>query len=260
MLGRSKWVRGGLFALMLAVGCGSSSESTSGPVTAPAPTMAGVGPAAPTKPDAVLTPPDNTGWEQIRDENGIVVLRQEVEGSPLVAFRGIGVIDAPIARIGLVLIDVDHNREWVDRMKEGRALKHYSDTEHLTYSHIGAPPLVSDRDFVNHNKITFEAPDHIHIDIHSVEDPLGPPTAGVRGKLLHSSFDLRSINDNKTRMIAEIHVDPMGSLPKFVVNMVQKDWAFKTITGLRGQVTKGGIVEHAPEVRDLLGRNGFTVQ
>lgn len=255
---RAVWLarRGGWLALLLAVGC--SSGSGAGPSVAPAPT-AGADPNAPAG-SAPAAPANDGNWEKIREENGITVLREEVEGSPLVAFRGIGDIDAPIAKVALILMDVDHNKEWIDRMVEARALKHYSDTEHLTYSHIGAPPLVSDRDFVNKNTITFTPPDRILISIQSVEDPLGPVTNHVRGQLLHSSFSLQALGPERTHVVCEIHADPKGSLPKFAVNYFQKNWAFVTITKMREQVKKAGIVERAPDVRDLLGRQGFPVQ
>ena len=47
----------------------------------------------------------------------------------------------------------------------------------------------------------------------------------------------------KTLVVTEIHADPKGSLPTWVVNMFQKDWPVKTIRNLRAQVAKGDIKE-----------------
>lgn len=198
-------------------------------------------------------------WEKIREEDGIFVYRKEVEGSPLVAFRGDGVVEAPLPKVALVQMNLDRVPEWVERMKESRVLEVLSDKDFLTYSHLGAPPLVSDRDFVNRIEIEYDAPSRIKFNMHSVDDPKAPPTAGVRGRLLHSSFELTALSPDRTRVVCEIHADPMGSLPKWVVNKFQKGWAFKTISQLRKQVQKNDLYERAPEIRDLLLRHGYSL-
>ena len=247
-----------LAVLLLLVGCGSASSSTLPPATPGAgqgPSQQGETGAGGGSGEAPSGPP----WEKIREEDGILVFRREVEGSPVVAFRGEGEINAPIARVALVQMNMERGPEWIERMKEGRVLEARSDKEFLTYSHIGAPPLVSDRDFVNQVQIDYDPPSRIKFNIHSVEDPKGPPTAGVRGKLIHSSFELTALAPDRTRIVCEIHADPKGALPKWVVNQFQKGWAFKTISRMRQQVQKGDLIERAPQIRDLLARNGFSL-
>jgi hypothetical protein len=249
-------LRSGLALLLLLAACSSTTTST------PSPTTPGTeqGAQTPGDPGAGGVPgedPNAPPWEKIRDEDGIVVFRREIEGSPVVAFRGEGIVNAPIARVALVQMNLERGNEWIDRLKEARVIEARSDSEFLTYSHVGAPPLVSDRDFVNQVKVDFDPPNRIKYNLHSVEDPKGPPTAGVRGKLLHSSFELTVVGPEQTRVVCEIHADPKGSLPKWVVNQFQKGWAFKTISGLRKQAQKTDLTERAPQIRDLLARNGF---
>lgn len=234
-------------AAVLAAGCGSSSGAK-GVAKSPAP--AGSGGVTP-----VADPLE--GWDKIRDEDGIIVHRKEVDGSPLVAFRGEGVIDAPIARVAVVQMDLAHTPEWIERMKEARPLELIADNKFITYSHIGAPPLVSDRDFVNEVNVEYAPPSKIVYRIHGVEHPQAPKSGYVRGQLLHSSFEFTAVEPNKTRVICEIHADPKGSLPKSVVNLFQKGWAFKTISKMREQVKRPDVVDRAPQIKELLARNGF---
>ena len=82
------------------------------------------------------------------------------------------------------------------------------------------------------------------IRLHSVTDAAAPTTKHVRGSLT-STFVLTSTADGKaTRVNAEVHCDPRGLLPSFVVNMVQKDWPRNTFVGLKTQVAKPNIVEN----------------
>jgi hypothetical protein len=244
--------------LLVALSLACASSSTPEPVT-PGPAPSGTAPST-SGPEGPSQPPAAdplAGWEKIRDEDGIVVHRKEVEGSPLLAFRGDGIIQAPIARVALIQMDLLHSPEWMESLVEARVLENRSETSFLTYSHIGAPPMISDRDFVNEVNIDFDPPKRIRFNIHSVESPAGPATKFVRGKLLHSTFELTALDENRTRIVCEIHADPMGSLPKFAVNVFQKGWAFKTITQLRVQAKRADVVERAPQIRALLGRRGF---
>jgi hypothetical protein len=56
--------------------------------------------------------------------------------------------------------------------------------------------------------------------------------------------------------VTEVHSDPKGSIPKWLVNRFQKSWAYGTIKGLRAQVNKAGIQDNA-EVKALLQKAGL---
>ena len=79
----------------------------------------------------------------------------------------------------------------------------------------------------------------------SAENPKKPVRSGVvRGELIDSSFTLQQLGPKKTRFICEIHADPKGAIPKWVVNLFQKSWPYDTITGLRQQLKKADIKEN----------------
>jgi hypothetical protein len=244
-----------LLCLGLLASCSATPAPASPPLGSSPPTT---GSGAPPPGDAPA--PGQTQeqpWEKIREEDGILVYRREIEGSPLVAFRGEGEIEAPIALVALVEMDLSHNSEWIDSLVEGRLLEARSESEYFAYSHIKGPPLISDRDFVNHIKVDFKAPDSITFNLQASEHPASPNDGHVRGQLIHSSFHLTAVTPTRTKLVCEIQADPKGSLPKWVVNFFQKGWAYKTIMALRKQVTKPGIVERAPQQRDVLKHQGF---
>src|SRR5690606_32107145 len=87
-------------------------------------------------------------WEKIDEAHGIQVFRKEEPGSKLYAFRGTGIVDAPMEKIIWVLADNTHRTEWVDRLKKSVVLEKKSEYEFILYQHFGSPPTVSDRDFV----------------------------------------------------------------------------------------------------------------
>lgn len=203
------------------------------------------GPTGPVAREFHATEDDNTGWEKSGDDDGILSERKELPGNPVIAFRGAGVIDAPILRVASVLVDNKRAQEWVDSLTEARTLKKISLTEYVEYDHIGTPFVLKDRDFVLYTKIEAnKTAKTLFLGLRSIDDTSAPKTDYVRGQMSNSYYFLRAIDDTHTYMIAEIHADPMGAVPKWIVNLFQKGWAHNTFVSLRKQVAKNDITIH----------------
>jgi len=176
-------------------------------------------------------------WKKIDDEDGIAVFKQSVPGSGLHAFRGTAMVNAPMAKLMWVLADNKHRTDWVDRLKKSVVLEKKSDYDFIVYQHFGSPAIVSDRDFVYRARAHLRKDGSTVLNIVSVKHPKAPKTVGVRGELKHSSYVLTP-KGNKTHVEVTVHLDPKGSLPSWIVNLVQKSWPRKTLLGLRKQVKK----------------------
>jgi hypothetical protein len=216
-------------------------------------------PARPPAPPAPLaTSPALPPWEKIGDSDGIVAYRREVPGSPLIAVRGEGIVNASIIRVASVLVDTTRATEWIDRVVESRVVRQLSETETVHYDHIGTPIVMKDRDFVTRAKLEFDsAAKRVIVNMKSTTDPLAPPTDYVRGEIMQSYFILTSIeHGTKTHISVEVHADPKGSIAKWIVNMFQKSWPHNTISRLREQVAKPDIKEH-PRLKAELTKAGY---
>jgi hypothetical protein len=232
----------------------------------PAPTASaaalGSAPSAPASPvpspgsSSRTAPP--VAWEKIGEKDGIVAYRREVPGSPLIAVKGEGVVDASIIRVASVLVDTSRATEWIDRLVESRVVREVSETETVHYDHIGTPVVMKDRDFVTRAKLEFDnTGKKVTVNMRSTTDPLAPPTDFVRGEIMQSYFILTSIeHGTKTHISVEVHADPKGSIAKWIVNMFQKSWPHNTISRLRTQVAKPDIKEH-PRLKAELTKAGY---
>lgn len=179
-------------------------------------------------------------WKEIDDDEGIKVFKQEVPGSSIFAFRGVTVINAPIEKVLWVVADNKHRKDWVDRLKQSTVLEQRGPFEFVVYQHFGAPAIVSDRDFVFEAKAYMRKDGAARLDIKSVTHPKAPKTAGVRGHLKHSSYTLKP-KGRMTEVDVTVHMDPRGSIPNWLVNMIQKSWPKNTLTGLSKQVKKSFV-------------------
>jgi short-subunit dehydrogenase len=181
------------------------------------------------------------GWERVRTDDGIVVSRKEIAGSPFLAFRGEGDVDAPLEAVGDVLVDVPHEKDWIDNVVEARVLRKVSDVEYILYSHLAMPGPVTDRDLVTDVTVSADkAKRSLTVHMRSVTDAAAPSTRYVRADMKDSVFVLTSLDGGaRTHVVAEVHCDPRGALPSFMVNLVQRSWGFNTIKSLRKQSAKG---------------------
>ena len=176
-------------------------------------------------------------WEQIDDDQGVRVYKRDVQGSPLVAFRGETVIDAPVEKLLWVLADNAHRTDWVDRLEKSVLLEQSGRYEYIVYQHFDLPFPISDRDYVYRARAVKEA-GKVVLYMESVEHPKAPATVGVRANLIRSKYELISKGKGSTIVIVEIHTDPGGLVPTWLVNLIQKSWPMKTLTALRHQVSK----------------------
>jgi hypothetical protein len=203
---------------------------------------------------------DRDGWEQIADKDGVTVYRRSVAGSRFKSMRGIGVVDAPVRIVALVLLDDARAREWVDSLAESRVVRMLSPHEYIEYNHVAMPAFIADREFVTRVSLA-ASPAEATAYIRSVpaDDESIKRTKIVRGQL-GGYYALQAIDGGKrTRLTIELHSDPAGLLPAWLVNWFQKDWAHATIAGIRRQAKKPDL-KTPPEFAQFLGELDFATR
>jgi hypothetical protein len=202
--------------------------------------------------------PKSTPWEKFDEEDGISVYRRDIEGSPLVALKGEGVVNASILKVASVIVDQKRAPEWIDSLTETKIVRKISKTEYVEWDHIATPFVLADRDFVFKTKLTLDpAKKKVLLNYHSVTDSAAPKTDYIRGVFVYGNFVLTSRDHGKkTHVSAEVLCDPKGSVAKWIVNLFQKSWPHNTIQSLRTQVAKPDIKDH-PELKQKLTDEGY---
>jgi hypothetical protein len=180
-------------------------------------------------------------WQSVDNTtDGIQIFRKEVGDSGLVAFRGIGVVDAPLPLVATVIFDTDRRLKWVVGLVDSRIIRWGDKDNFIEYDHVGMPFFIKDRDFVSISEMSFDlSKKEMVFHYQPSDDPSVPRTKYIRGELIHVTFILSSINnDKKTRVDAEFLCDPKGWIPKWLVNFALKDWPKTTFRNLRMEVLK----------------------
>ncbi|MBY0371179.1 hypothetical protein K2X33_10870 [bacterium] len=190
---------------------------------------------------AALAIPTPTAWEPTGAKDGIALFKKEVAGSAIIALRGQGRVEAPLWKVASILLDTKRAPEWVDSMGESRVLRRISLDSYIEYNLIKTPVILQDRDFVSHVKIDVDPAGKSFALIYSPADDKLNTWNHTRGEIRSGRFELSATADGATYVDAEVHCDPMGSVPKWVVNLFQEDWPQLTFTGLRAQAAKADI-------------------
>lgn len=183
-------------------------------------------------------------WKQIYEQDGIVVSKSDVPGTKLVAFRGETVMDASVGSVLRVLLDHEHRLDWVGRLVKNEVLEQDGPYDFVAYQVFNLPAPISDRDYVYRAVATHDPGTGVVTQsLQSVEHAQAPESVGVRANLVNSRYVLTP-QGGKTKVEVEILTDPRGTLPAWLVNMIQRSWPADTLGGIRAELGKGWVVEH----------------
>jgi START domain len=195
-------------------------------------------------PVAASAAPAALDWREIYTQDEVTVSKATVPGTSLVAFKGDTVMAAPIGKVLHVLIDHQHPTEWVDRLYLSRVVSEASAFDYVMYQAYELPAVLSNRDYVFRSVGTTDAAGAVTLAMESVEVPGAPETVGVRARLVNSRYQLTPLGPDRTRVEVEILTDPMGAMPVWLVNLIQRSWPLDTLNGVRAQLGKSWVVDH----------------
>ncbi|SMF59594.1 START domain-containing protein [Pseudobacteriovorax antillogorgiicola] len=196
------------------------------------------------------------GWEKVDRDDGVDVFRKEIPGSSLVAFKGVKVMNQPITKVSQVLLDKNGKSrlEWVDMVIDFKFLEQ-GKYKAIAYSSYKVPWPLLNRDYVTQFDLKIDnIANQVIVSLKSVEHPDAPETIGVRANLIDSRYVLTPLPNGKTRVSVEIQTDPMGYIPSWLVNLIQKSWPSKTLNAMEKQAAKAKTPHNeiiANELRSL---------
>jgi hypothetical protein len=183
-------------------------------------------------------------WQSVDNTtDGIQIFKKDGSSSGLIAFRGIGVVEAPLPLVATVIFDTDRRREWVEGLVDSRILRWEDKENFIEYDHIEMPFFMNERDFVSKITMSVDLPKkQMVFHYQSSADSSALHTDYIRGEVIDMTFILSSIdNDTKTSVDAAFLCDPKGWIPKWLVNFFLEDWPKRTFRNLRKEVLKSDL-------------------
>ena len=162
---------------------------------------------------------------------------RDVSNSPVKAFKGIVEVKASATSVLAVITAVDTFPEGIFQNQGAKRLS-LEGREEIHMRFHGIWP-VSDRDVVLANTLS-QNEDSGSITLHSVnaENVLGKQDGFVRIPALDNQFIITPMDDGWVRVQFETFVDPGGSVPVWLANLVATKAPLETLQGLKVQLEK----------------------
>lgn len=181
-------------------------------------------------------------WQLAREGEGIRVFTREVAGSDYRAFRGEAVVDAELNSLMALLDDTAACPQWMYNCKHPKLLAKPSLLERYQYMVNDFPWPASDRDMIVKTTIAQDAATRITtVSLQGVAPQALPDAARaqlpdskhVHVRQLQGFFELTPLDGERTRVVYQLHLEPVGSLPAAVINAMIVDTPFETLRGMR---------------------------
>jgi len=186
----------------------------------------------------ILVPQKNAfAWELAKEGKGITVHTREVDGSNFKEYRAVMNIKTSLSSLIALVADISAYPSWIHTCQEGKLLKRISLKEIYAYTINNAPWPVNDRDAIVHNTIIQDNEDQsVTIKIVGVPDYIPPQKGLVRVKMIDGYWRFTPVENSMVQVIYQVHNDPGGDLPSWLVNSVVVSQPYNTLVNMQKRV------------------------
>jgi len=182
------------------------------------------------------------GWEEVYTKDGITVYSQKSKHSSIVGFKAEAVLVAPLENILATLRDVEGTINWAPNITEKSTIKEFSDLKAITYTNNDLPWPAADRDMVQMNELRLDEENkYLVVDTYSIKDDVYPFAEDtVRANVTFGTLQFRRKGAHSS-VLMTLLVDPKGSLPIWLVNMLQKRLPYQFLIALEKEAVKSKV-------------------
>lgn len=188
-----------------------------------------------------LSGPVTDPWRLEKLEGGIRVSSRAVAGSPIRAIKAEVDIRAPFTNVVALLLDVSQRTRWDETCAAASVHRQVSDVEDVVYVHNDLPWPASDRDMIL-RRTWLIAADGSRAQIRAtVDNDVLPEVAGrVRVPQADGVWTVVRTGAASVRVSTEIHADPGGPVPDWLMNSLSIQAPHKALRNMR-QLLESGV-------------------
>lgn len=176
-------------------------------------------------------------WEFIKEKDGIKIYTRKEPGNELKSFRGTMEIRSTMARVTHLVGNV-HNHDWWDENVKDIQILYYEENKHFKYYLVyDVPWPLSDRDLCVDAKVTDDPmTGGREILATPIENLVPVKEDVVRIKKYWQKWTIQPQDKGMIRLTLEGFVDPGGSVPSWLYNMVITDTPLRVLSGVKDRV------------------------
>ena len=187
-----------------------------------------------------------------KDRDSIKVYTCDAAQSKFKFIKSSFTLNTKLSHLAAFLMDIDNYGDWEYKTINARILQKISDVEMVYYTEIVAPWPVSNRDLVIHLKMNQDPKTKVTtITANSVPDFCPRKEDIVRVPFSTSQWTIVQEAPSKLSIEYSIEIDPGGSVPAWLVNMVAAQAPYESFKNLRDKIQfRNYKKETVPSVSD----------
>jgi len=173
-------------------------------------------------------------WTLSTNQEGIKVYTRPMENSSIKAVKVSCNLEATTTQLVAAIMDIQTCSEWVYHSKTNVLIKQISPLELFYYSEVAVPWPAKNRDYVVHIKAEPQASNKVVI-INSPCVPGYMPEKENVVRISHSvgQWTITPVSKNVVTAEYVLEVDPMGSIPAWLINLFATKGPLETFKKLK---------------------------
>lgn len=178
-------------------------------------------------------------WDFIKEKEGIKIYTRKDAGSSLKSFKGVTDIHASAEKVFNLIGNVKNLDWWDKNLREIKVLYYEKEKRSQYYLVYDSPWPVTDRDLCVDATITTDPVTGVRtIRAVPLLNVIPENPRYVRIKEYWQSWIIEPAGKDLVHVILEGYVDPAGSVPDWIYNMVITDTPLKIIRGIKERLEK----------------------
>lgn len=172
-----------------------------------------------------------------KDQNGIKVFICKTENTKLKLIRAIFDLQVSSAELVNLIKDAAGYDHWQYNTVNAHLVETISDKELIYYAEVVAPWPISNRDLVVRLKVERDSlSKNTIVTANGVPDYIPGKKGIVRVPMSKSKWIIRPITESSVSVEYTMLIDPGGSVPLWMVNMVAEEAPYKSFRDLKKMV------------------------
>jgi len=178
-------------------------------------------------------------WDFVKEKDGIRLYTRKEVGKSLKSYKGVTDIHAPAEKVFDLLEDVNHTEWWDKNLSQIKVLLYEKYKRAQYYLVYDLPWPVTDRDLFVNVTVSFD-PLTREGTIKAVPLPGVVPEHSDMIRIIEyqQTWTVRAAGKEMTHVVLEGFVDPAGSIPDWLSNMLIVDSPYKVISEIKRRLEK----------------------
>jgi hypothetical protein len=178
-------------------------------------------------------------WDFIKEKDGIKIYTRKEAGKSLKSYKGVTDIKAPAEKVFALIEDVNNTDWWDKNLTQIRVLLYEKYKRAQYYLVYDLPWPVTDRDLcVNVTVTTDPATGVDKITAAPLPGVIPEQNDMIRIREYRQTWTVKPAGKELAHVELEGYVDPAGSIPDWISNMLIVDSPFKVISGVKQRLEK----------------------